>query len=246
MEEIIVIKATNQFKSKALNDATKKLYTAFLNIESGRKEACKVLAIVERDKSYKDDGFNSLAEYAEKIGLKKSLAHKMENAGRLMLSEIQEVREFADNADYSKISILSSANPEEIKAAIESGELKPEMTSKQVTDWKAGNKAKSAEAEVLPNYDVSIVYGDSRLVRHQNVPIDAVKELEGFIRVGIFTLNDTKWTFMFNPKTAVMLRYSAVKVKKTAKSTPKIDASKLSDDVLAELLKEYQRRQSNK
>ena len=245
MEEII-IRQNQQFKSPELTKATQSLYKAFLNIETGRKEACKILATVEKNKSYTLDGFKSLAEYAEKIGIEKALAHKMENAGRLMLSDIPEVKAFADKADYSKLSILSSAKPEELKTAIESGELKPEMTSKQVTEWKADTKSKSAEAEVLPNYDVSIVYGDSRLVRHQNVPIDAVKELEGFIRVGIFTLNDTKWTFMFNPKTSVMLRYSAVKVKKPAKSAPKIDVSKLSDDVLEELIREHQRRKEAK
>lgn len=239
----ITIRTEKTFKSKALNEATKALYNAFLNIETGRKEACKVLAIVERDKSYKADGFKSLAEYAEQIGLEKSLAHKMENAGRLLISEVPQVKQFAEKADYSKLAILSSAKEQDVASAIDSGDLKPGMTSKEVTTWKTANVNKDKPAEIVANYDVTIIYGDGKSVKHENTPIEMVKELVGYEKVGFCLIDGVKWVFMYCRQTYDMLRYAAVKVK-AAKTAPKLDLSKLSDEAMEMILKEYQRRKS--
>ena len=152
MENAIIIRSDNQFKSKALNTATAGLAKAFRNIENGRKDACAILAKVERNKSYKEDGFESLAEYAETIGLNKSLAHKMENAGRLIISENEKIKNFAENVDFSKLAILSSADEKDIEKAIDDGKLTAETTASKVKEIKAEMKPKNGKEKVEPEY----------------------------------------------------------------------------------------------
>lgn len=143
------------FKSAELTAATERIAAAIKSTVAGRRDACIEFARIERNKLYKSDGFKSLAEYAERIGIDKSLAHKLENAGRLMISENETVKEFAANADYSKLSMLASVKEEELANAISGGEIKPESTQAEVTEWK--RKARDAKTvKVLKRYDIHL------------------------------------------------------------------------------------------
>lgn len=189
MENAIIIRSNGQFKSKALNTATAGLAKAFSNIENGRKDACAILARVERNKSYTDDGFKSLAEYAETIGLNKSLAHKMENAGRLLISENETVKSFAKDADFSKLAILSSAGEDAIQAAIDSGDLHAGMTQKDVKELKASMDAKNAKKDkVLPELAITVFDAMTReVLKYRDVEIrdfDSLMKISDCYKIG--------------------------------------------------------------
>ena len=226
MENAIVIRSNGQFKSKALNTATAGLAKAFSNIENGRKDACAILAKVEKNKTYKDDGFSSLAEYAETIGINKSLAHKMENAGRLLISENETVKNFANDADFSKLAILSSAGEDAVQKAIESGDLTSDMTQSEVKELKA-NMNKSSKERVLPKYHV---VGDGAVkFEYDSIELEMIPELETFVKVGTFEqyeFNEEetdkllyKWTVFANVYTGALerVRFEKVKAEKKAK-----------------------------
>lgn len=255
MEQAITIRTDNHFKSKALNDATMNLYKAFTAVVDNNKEACRILARIEKGKTYKEDGFKSLADYAEQIGLEKSAAHKMENAGRLLIAEDKTIREFADKADYSKLSILASADGSDLKKGIEDGSLKPDMTQAQVKDWKA-SKAKAKTVKVLRDYEVHIVFGDNLDTLHYDcIALEAIPELEGFVKVGAYSPilpngevdEKTRWNVCVNPASGEMLRYTAAKpaeeVKPAKRPSGTIDVSKLSTAQIETLLAELARRQ---
>ena len=146
MENSISIRTDLTFKSKALNEATKKIALAVATQEKNKKEICILLYNLEKGKAYKEDGFKSLAEFAEKIGLDKSIAHKYENAGRLYANSNAKVKEFSENTDFSKLSILASADPVKVAEAIEKGDLKPNFTQEQVKEWK--QKADPAKPKI--------------------------------------------------------------------------------------------------
>ena len=57
----IIIRTNNTFKSKDLTKATFGLADCFNSANKAYKDACVILAKVEANKSYKDDGFSSLA-----------------------------------------------------------------------------------------------------------------------------------------------------------------------------------------
>ena len=246
-ENAIIIRTDCKFQSKALNTATQGLYKAFAAMENGKKDACVILAKVEKNKSYSEDGFKSLAEYAERIGLNKSLAHKMENAGRLLISENDKVKDFADKADFSKLAILSSLGEDTIADSIESGEISPDMTQSKITEAKAAIQAKSAKEKVLPKYHV--VGLGSVDFEYEAIELEMIPELEGFVKVGSFDFicgytekegeNTEKWTVYASPITGGMVRIKAEKVKVTKKPVVK-SAKNMTTEELQAKIAEYQ------
>lgn len=244
MNEITII-SNGQFKSKALNTATAGLYKAFQSMQDGQKTACAILAKVERNKSYKEDGFTSLAEYGNAIGLgDKSLIHKMENAGRLLISEDEAVKAFADKMDYSKLTILSSTKPEDLKQAIESGELTPAMTQNEVKSWKGTKALQSKGDKVLPKFEVYGVHGDGRTFHYDAVEIENVEEISHCVKVGTFSMlrdyddkgnkvsEDDKWTVYANVGTGELLRVKSEKVKKEKKAPVKSEKDLTKEDLI--------------
>lgn len=243
MANEITIISNGQFKSKALNTATAGLYKAFQSMQNGQKDACAILAKVERNKSYKEDGFTSLADYGAAIGLgDKSLIHKMENAGRLLISEDAAVKAFADQTDYSKLTILSSVKPEDLKQAIESGEVKPDMTQDKVKSWKATKAIQDKGDKVLPKFEIDGVYGDGKTFHYDAVEIENVPEIETFTKIGTFdkqvfhedgTMETSgRWTVYANVYTGEMLRVKADKIKKAKKASVNSEKDLTKDDLI--------------
>lgn len=264
-KEIMIKSVMPTFKSKELNTATNAIYEAVNRFNTTaaetRKTVAVILARVERKQTYKADGFKSLAEYAEQIGLDKSTAHKLENAGRLLDSKDETVRNFANSTDYSKLAIVSSAGEEAVKAAVEAGKLKPEQSQKEVRAWKEAHNAETAEARVLPDLKFT-VYHSVRGDYEQYVDVQP-RETELFSptdyrKIGTLTGipfygenpekpefdEETKWDvyqclYAFH---TVYIHTERVKVRSKAK-TPKVMSVKdLSDEQLAALMAEYARR----
>ena len=149
------------FKSKALSHATDIIYDAVAKFNANAKETRRTVAVtlakIEKHKDYEADGFKSLAEYAERIGFEKSAAHKLENAGRLILSENETVKALANDMDVSKLSIIASADEKEIEEAVKSGALKSDMSQNEVREWKtAVNASKPISPAKAKLYELDI------------------------------------------------------------------------------------------
>lgn len=247
----ITIRTNNTFKSKDLTKATLGLADCFNSANKAYKDACVILAKVEANKSYKDDGFGSLAEYAEVIGLNKSAAHKMENAGRLILSDNPVIRDFAAKADYSKLSMLQSEDEDEVAEAIEKGELTPDTTAAKVKEWKAARPVKDGKEKVVPTWKIT-----GRTFRTDGTagtlidctvgiasPADWAREFDSTAIVA--TAKDANGNTRYMALTAdgAMFNYTAERVKaekKAKKAAPvSFDLSKLPDEVVAKMIAEY-------
>lgn len=251
----IIIRTNNTFKSKDLTKATLGLADCFNSANKAYKDACVILAKVEANKSYKDDGFSSLAEYAELIGLNKSAAHKMENAGRLILSDNPIIRDFAAKADYSKLSLLASEDEDEVAEAVEKGELSTESTAANVKAWKASRPVKEGKEKVVPTFrivgaaltvngkkDIDVTIGIAS-------PADWAREYDNTALVS--TVKDADGTTHYVALTAdgSMFNYIAERVKaekKTKKAPVAFDLSKLPDEVVAKMIAEYNAKREGK
>ena len=241
------------FKSKELNKATQVIFDAVNVFNTTASETRKVVAVqlsrIENGKLYKDDGCKSLAEYGERIGLDKSLTHKLENAGRLLDSKTAQVKNLASDMDYSKLSILASVDEKELAAAVDKGEIKPTMSQREVKDWKDAHLAKTAKPKVLAQYEVNLRLpkGDSK--HYDAVALEAVEELDGLQKVGNvkFDGEHVPTAVYINPETyeTVVMTYEKV-VTKPTKAAPSLDPKKFSDAQLAALMEEYARRQADK
>ena len=263
MSNELITRKSFSFKCKDLTEATNIIYDAasaevmeFTKaekaIDNKRKVIARTLNVIERSKMYKEDGFKSLAEYAEVIGLDKAMAHKLENAGRLLNSEDEDIKAYAERTSWSKLAILSSVPTEDIKSGIESGELDEESTQSDVQAFSKAVKSRNAKAsdKVLPSYEVHITFGNGRLVDYDAVALEAIAELDGFVNVGTYRPESGEpIKIAFNPKTGELARYTAIKVKapaKLKKAETVIDITNLSDDQLRALMEEYAKRQAEK
>ena len=265
MEQAITIKTNLPvFKSKKLNEATSTIYKAVNAFNKSsiltRRTISATLALIEKDKTYRDDGFKSLAEYAETIGLDKSLAHKLENAGRLIMSENPIVRDFAAKADYSKLAILASADESEVAKAIESGDITETTTQAEVKEWKA-KKGSTSKPKVLPNYTVSIriftSHGMDTKV-YDSIAIEAVDELRGFelIKAPRPSGLSDEWTEyrigvpqIASNVTLLEVMYSKVKPAKPDKSakyrkSASINLDNMTDDEIDALMAQLAKRKA--
>lgn len=253
----IIIRTNNTFKSKDLTKATLGLADCFNSANKAYKDACVILAKVEKNQSWKEDGFKSLAEYGECIGLAKSATHKMENAGRLILSDNPVIRDFAAKADYSKLSLLQSEDEDEVAEAIEKGELTPDTTAAKVKEWKAARPVKGGKEKIVPTF---YIYGHA-LCMSANPHEDGAMYKDIDVTVGI--ANPADWAREFDDTAVVsttkgpdgatlymaitadgsMFTYHAERVKaekKSKKAAPvAFDLSKLPDDVVAKMIAEY-------
>lgn len=245
------------FKSKDLNTATSAIYDAYHKLNATQAETFKtvsvILARVERKQAYKADGFKSLEEYAEQIGIKKSKAHKMENAGRLLDSKDEAVRNFANASDYSKLAIISSAEEADIKSAIDSGKLKPEFSQKEVRAWKEAYNAASAKPKVVPTWHITGMAWNDEAVSHIDVtigiqnPKDWAREYDSALQcVTVKLAEDT--VYLAANATGLTLRYTATKVAQPKTKTPKavkfLDPKAMTDEQLAAMIAEYNARRS--
>lgn len=163
----IIVRTDMQFQTKELNDAVKGLSKAFQNIDKNRRDACLILWRLEDGKKYEKDGFKSLADFAETIGIDKSSAHRMADAGRVYDSKVPEIAEYANKAGYTAASAVASMLKDKeqskvLEEAIKDKTIDENMTVNDVKAWKANKIATTKKETVLPRYNILGYYVSSK------------------------------------------------------------------------------------
>lgn len=227
----IMVRTDKTFQAKELNDAVKGLSKAFQNIDKNRKDACLIMWRLEDGKKYEQDGFKSLFEFAETIGIDKSTAHKMADAGRVYDSKVPEIAQFADKAGYTVAANVASMlkdkeQAKKLEDAIKDNSLNENMTVDKVKTWKADAIAQNKPAKVLAKFEVFGVHGNGNQFHYDSVELENVEELSKTIKAGVVELAEIKWTVYVNAETGDMLRIRTEKVKKEAKPAKKAKSSK--------------------
>lgn len=238
----IMVRTDKTFQAKELNDAVKGLSKAFQNIDKNRKDACLIMWRLEDGKKYEQDGFKSLFEFAETIGIDKSTAHKMADAGRVYDSKVPEIAQFADKAGYTVAANVASMLKDEgqakkLEEAIKDKSLNENMTVDKVKTWKADAIAQNKPTKVLPKFEVFGVHGNGNQFHYDFIELENVEELSKAIKAGVVELAEIKWTVYVNAETGDMLRIRTEKVKKEAKPAKK--AKKSLDDMTPEEAAEW-------
>ena len=251
----IMVRTDRTFQAKELNDAVKGLSKAFQNIDKNRKDACLIMWRLEDGKKYEKDGFKSLSEFAETIGIDKSTSHKMADAGRVYDSKVPEIAEFADKAGYTVAANVASMLKDEgqakkLEEAIKDKSLNENMTVDKVKTWKADTIAQSKPQKVLSKFEVFGVHGNGNQFHYDAVEIENIEELAHCVKVGTFTMirdydnngnkiseDGDKWTVYANEDTGEMLRVKTEKIKKESK--PVKPVKKSLDDMTPEELKAW-------
>ena len=205
---ITTIRTDIQFKSPELQKATSAIASTMAKLATAgnaykeahakaQKEVAKTLYEVGKGKYYKVDGFKSLAEYGETIGLEKSTVHKLENAGRMLCNQTEKVAKLAESMDYSKLAILSSADPVKLNEAINKGEVKSDMTSQEVKEWKERNTDSKPKLEKRMDYKGAMYTTDPKGIHAEPINYaNALKDELPFIK-------DYSWSFHKSGETRI-------------------------------------------
>ena len=162
----IIIRNDAKFKSNDLNNAVKSFDKFFSGINKNWRDACILMHRLSDGKKYEEDGFKSVADFAETIGIAKSTAHHMADAGMIYDSKNPTVAQFATDAGYTKASkvasIVKEGKEEELAKAIENGDITASDTVDTISSWKANRALKAKKEEVLPRYNIRGYYVSSK------------------------------------------------------------------------------------
>lgn len=147
------------FKDARLAEATSRISEIYQNAaayaDEKNREIARVLATVSSEKSYIEDGFKSVAEYANKtFGIARQNAYALATAGKVYNDEDapEELKAFSPY----KLAEVSSVSGEKLVEAIKSGEISPKTTEKELREYarnaEVRSRKKFKEVEVLDRY----------------------------------------------------------------------------------------------
>lgn len=240
----IIIRTNNTFKSADLNSAVKSFDKFFSGINKNWRDACILMHRLADGKKYEEDGFKSIADFAETIGIEKSTAHKMADAGMVYDSKVPAIAQFADKAGYTKASkvasIVKEGKADELAKAIEDGEISADDTVSELSSWKATKAIQAKGDKVLPKYEVWGVHGNGDTFHYDAIEVENIQELsERHVKVGSFDIgvpdDSQKWTVYANIETGTMLRIRTEKVKKAPKAPKAKSAKEMTKEELIAL-----------
>lgn len=155
------------FKNAKLNEISAKIAEQAANMNSvynaakeGAEAVNKALAPLFGEllstKCYTEDGFKSVADYAEQtFGMGKSMAYMLARVGKEYHNEGGDLTAKAvETLSTAKLAELTGVDRVAVAKAIESGELTAESSLAECRDFAAAHK-KPGKEKVLPTFTVS-------------------------------------------------------------------------------------------
>lgn len=170
----LTIKRNNEIKlnSPELAKATDEIFAIYgkagaevdaLRAKANRKkdeigrEVAKILGRVSTAEAYKVDGFKSVEDYAQKVlDMPKATAYALAAYGRA-INDPKANKKLLEMSPFNFDAIKSLGLPA-INAALDSGEISPDMTQTELKEYRDAHKPESGKAKVLPRFNVMDLY----------------------------------------------------------------------------------------
>ena len=167
---------TFNFKNRALAGYSRRIAELGEDISAKNVEIAKILGHVLDEKCYVDDGYKSVAEYAEEVfGIKKQSAYQMANVGsRFFNSEDETAKKVSALVSPSNLAELQNVPMEEIKKALDSGTISESSTQKSLRDFAKSTKEHKITVETLYSGSVKSVIGTAIGYSVKNTPFEKV------------------------------------------------------------------------
>ena len=139
MENIIKSESTNimnTFKSNALKESTRRIFTRMVNVEDNKKAICVDLAEIYNKGTWKDD-FGDFGDYTMTMfNITKSTASRMRRVSDKFITDINSPLN-AEMYTFNQLATLVTLDNE----VIENGNITPDMTIKQLREFVNSTKA---------------------------------------------------------------------------------------------------------
>ena len=151
------------FKNRALAGYSRRIAELGADISAKNVEIAKILGHVLDEKCYVEDGFKSVAEYAEEVfGIKKQSAYQMANVGaRFFNSEDETAKKVSALVPPSNLAELQNVPMEEIKKALDSGIISESSTQKSLREFAKSTKEPKITVETMYSGSVKSVIGST-------------------------------------------------------------------------------------
>lgn len=162
----IIKGVTKDYNNKDLDTATKLIYSKGMDIAKSQYEIAWILNRVNELECYVEDGYHTTAEWAEvAFGFKKSLTSNLIRIGKeyTAVRNIGDVQEYTSKfidvfggfSDFttSQIAPMLPIGKDKVVELVESGEITPEMTVRDIAETvkpykkKRNKKANTAVAD---------------------------------------------------------------------------------------------------
>lgn len=164
------------FKNRALAGYSRRIAELGADISAKNVEIAKILGHVLDEKCYVEDGFKSVAEYAEEVfGIKKQSAYQMANVGSKFFNSEDETAKRATNIfPTSNLAELQNVPMEEIKKALDSGRISEASSQKALRDFAKSTKEPKITVETLySGYTKSVTGSTVRNEPFEKVVLDS-------------------------------------------------------------------------
>ena len=139
MENIIKSESTsimNAFKSNALKESTRRIFTRMVNVEDNKKAICVDLAEIYNKNTWKDD-FGDFGDYTMTMfNITKSTASRMRRVADKFITDINSPLN-AEMYTFNQLATLVTLDNE----VIANGNITPDMTIKQLREFVNSTKA---------------------------------------------------------------------------------------------------------
>lgn len=139
MDNIIKSESTNimnTFKSNALRESTRRIFTRMVNVEDNKKAICVDLAEIYNKGTWKDD-FGDFGDYTMTMfNITKSTASRMRRVADKFITDINSPLN-AEMYTFNQLATLVTLDNE----VIANGNITPDMTIKQLREFVNSTKA---------------------------------------------------------------------------------------------------------
>lgn len=238
----IIIKKNQTFKAKELNSAVVSFDKFFSGIQKNWKDACILMHRLQDGKKYEEDGFKSIADFAETIGIEKSTAHKMCDAGMVYDSKNPVIAQFATDAGYTKAnkvaSLVKDGKEDELAKAIEDGEISADDTVSDLTAWKETKRLQDKKEKVLSKFEIDFTVFKSKGAQgfhYDAIEFENVPEFDGVLWGGVSIPDGGKVKIGLYPDGTLVKINSMDKVKKEPKAKATKPAKEMTKEELIAL-----------
>lgn len=125
-----------EYKNKKLNAVTKSIITENNKVGKSLVKVAYLLAQVKESKCYEEDGFKSVAEYAEEaFGYKRAMVYKMVKMANTFINTDGTVNLISERGEYNATQLIELSSAESIDEVREMNDeetITPEMTVKEI------------------------------------------------------------------------------------------------------------------
>lgn len=151
------------FKNVQLAESTTKIAAIRADVltyaDTKNREIARILGAIKTGKLYEEDGFKSVAEYADKVfGIKKPAAYALAAAGEVY-NDDSASQTIKSMAPY-KLAFVASVDRKKVEADLKAGKLKPDATQETLKEYakeNSGKKETKADPKVVNKYRAFVV-----------------------------------------------------------------------------------------